>query len=383
MTPPTKSRTSAPGDGPAWWHNFDFLLVVAALGIAAYGVVMVYSATRGAELGEATDTSFLIRQAGFVVIGAVLMVVVASIDYRRLQQYTSLAYVGLVTLLVAVLAIGVEVNGAKAWFSVGSFQLQPSEFGKVVVIVVLAALFGNAPTPSLKRLIAGLVIVGVPIGLILLQPDVGTVLIYSAIVAAVLVSAAVKPAHLLLLGVGAIITVAALLGSGRLETYQVSRLTVFLTEESDSDSDQIKRVRYQVDQAQVAIGNGGMTGRGLFNGTQTRSDQVPEQQTDFIFTVVGEELGFAGAAALLSLYALLIWRIWRVAALSPEFIGTLVCIGVFAMILFQIFQSVGMNLGMMPVTGIPLPLFSYGGSSVLTAFVALGLVLNVHLRRFS
>jgi rod shape determining protein RodA len=173
------------------------------------------------------------------------------------------------------------------------------------------------------------------------------------------------------------------LGSGNLEDYQVSRLTVFLTEETATESDELQRVRYQVDQAQIAIGNGGIAGRGLFEGTQTRSRNIPEQQTDFIFTVVGEELGLIGAAALLMLYALLISRMWRVAALATDFTGVLVCVGVMAMFLFQMFQSIGMNLGMMPVTGIPLPLFSYGGSSVLTAFIGIGLVLNVHLRRFS
>lgn len=374
---------SRQGHSPGWWHNLDYLIVLSALAISAYGVLMVFSATRGADPTEPANTSFLARQLTFVVLGTLVMVAVGAIDYRKIQQFASLAYLGLVVALCGVLVAGVEVNGAQAWFSLGSFQLQPSEFGKIVLIVVLGALYGLAPSPPLRRVIVGLVIVGVPVGLILLQPDVGTVLIYGAIIAAVLVAAGVRPSHLGLIGAGLVVCVAVLLGSGNLEDYQVSRLTVFLTEETADESDELQQVRYQVDQAQIAIGNGGVTGRGLFKGTQTRSRNIPEQQTDFIFTVVGEELGLVGAAALLMLYAILIARMWRVAALANEFTGVLVCVGVMAMFLFQMFQSIGMNLGMMPVTGIPLPLFSYGGSSVLTSFIGVGLVLNVHLRRFS
>jgi rod shape determining protein RodA len=367
----------------SWWHHLDFLIVISALAIAAYGVLMVFSATRGADPTEPANTSFLVRQLAFIVLGALLMVAVAAIDYRVIQQYASLAYAGLVIALGGVLVAGVEVNGAQAWFSLGPFQLQPSEFGKIVLIVVLGALYGLAPSPTLRRVVVGLMIVALPVGLILLQPDVGTVLIYAAIIAAVLVAAGVRPSHLALIGAGLVISVAVLLGSGKLEDYQVSRLTVFLTEETADESDSLQQVRYQVDQAQIAIGNGGVTGRGLFEGTQTRSRNIPEQQTDFIFTVVGEELGLVGSAGLLMLYALLISRMWRVASLTNDFTAMLVCTGVMAMFLFQMFQSIGMNLGMMPVTGIPLPLFSYGGSSVLTSFIGIGLVLNVHLRRFS
>jgi rod shape determining protein RodA len=224
-------------------------------------------------------------------------------------------------------------------------------------------------------------VTGGPIALILLQPDLGTVLVYLAILVSIVVVAGVQARMITLLALVAITGTIAVFQSDVLEGYQEKRLTVFLFDTNEIDAE-AEIFAYNAEQAKIAIGNGGLTGEGLFQGTQTRSELVPEQQTDFIFTVAGEELGFRGAGFLLGLYALLLYRIWRTAQNASSLFGRLLCTGVFAMFLFQIFQSVGMTMGMMPITGIPLPLVSYGGSSMLTSMLALGLVAGVHRRRY-
>jgi rod shape determining protein RodA len=274
-----------------------------------------------------------------------------------------------------VLVAGVEVNGARAWFQFAGYQLQPSEFGKLVIIVVLAAWFGSVETVNTQRLVAGLAMVALPTLIILKQPDLGTVLVYGAITAGMTLVAGVKGRHLFILTLLAVTGTVVVLQSDRLASYQVDRLLVFIDDESNSGA------RYNLEQAQIAIGNGGLTGKGLFQGTQNNSDLVPEQQTDFIFTVIGEETGFVGSVVVLGLMALLLVRIWRIGQIADDRFGLLLSAGVFSMILFQIFQSVGMAIGIMPITGIPLPLVSYGGSSVLSTFLALGLVQSVHMRR--
>jgi rod shape determining protein RodA len=284
-------------------------------------------------------------------------------------------YGGIIFLLIAVLVAGVEVNGARAWFQFAGYQLQPSEFGKLVIIVVLAAWFGSVETVNTQRLVAGLAMVALPTLIILKQPDLGTVLVYGAITAGMTLVAGVKGRHLFILTLLAVTGTVVVLQSDRLASYQVDRLLVFIDDESNSGA------RYNLEQAQIAIGNGGLTGKGLFQGTQNNSDLVPEQQTDFIFTVIGEETGFVGSVVVLGLMALLLVRIWRIGQIADDRFGLLLSAGVFSMILFQIFQSVGMAIGIMPITGIPLPLVSYGGSSVLSTFLALGLVQSVHMRR--
>jgi rod shape determining protein RodA len=215
----------------------------------------------------------------------------------------------------------------------------------------------------------------------MLQPDLGTALVLVAIAAGILLVGGVQMKHLAALAVVGVLFTGFVLNSDMLEQYQRDRLTTFLNQDGDSAAGQ--RERYNLDQSKIAIGAGGTFGAGLFHGSQTRLNNVPEQHTDFIFTAVGEELGFVGAGTLLALFAIVIWRIWRIAQLARDDFGSLVCVGVMAMLLFQIFENVGMTMGIMPITGIPLPLVSYGGSSTLATFASLGLVLNVHARRFS
>ena len=369
-------------DKPVWWHHIDYGLVAIVVAIALFGALLVLSATRGPSTPEQPAAlGFFTRQLMFVALGCVVMAVVAAIDYRKLRALVPLGYGTIVALLIAVLLVGRRVNGAKAWFQFAGFQIQPSELGKVVLIVTMATFFASRQeSVSFRDLGVATGLAGVPMALIYLQPDLGTILVYLAIMAAMVLVAGIKPRQVVVALVLLTLLGGAAWGSDQLKAYQIARLTSFVDE--DPDTPEAKTARYNVDQAQIAIGNGGLWGQGLFEGTQTRSNLVPEQQTDFIFTVAGEELGFAGSATLLVLYAALIFRIWRIAALSFDLTGTMLCVGVLAMLLFQLFESVGMNLGIMPVTGIPLPFVSYGGSSVITSFAAIGLVLSVHIHRF-
>jgi rod shape determining protein RodA len=311
------------------------------------------------------------------------MLLVASIDYRRYREWAPAAY-GVVCLLLfmVITGLGSKRKGTQAWFALGPFQLQPSEVAKVVVIITLAAVIANfGGELNERRLVVVLLVAGLPMALIMLQPDLGTTLVFVAVIMGMLLVGGAQPRHIAALTLVGIVGVGVVLNSGMLEEYQKCRLTSFL-ETQDRGCVQ-KGASYNQDQAEVAIGSGGVAGQGIFQGTQTRLGIVPEQHTDFIFTALGEELGFVGSATMLGLMAIMAWRIWRTAQLSRDPLGTYICVGVLSMFVFQIFENVGMTMGIMPVTGIPLPFMSYGGSSTLTAFIAVGLVLNVHMRRFS
>jgi rod shape determining protein RodA len=373
----TDMRPPGGSSGVATWRRIDFSLLAVTTILAVFGLAMIYSATRGS--GPVHVRTFLDRQMTFAVIGAALLAAGALFDYRRLRGFIVPVYVGTMLALVAVSLFGVKVNGHRAWFRLGPFQLQPSEFGKVVVIVALASFLTiERAAPALRHLFIGLAVVGMPAAIIMLEPDLGTVLVYAALTAAVLVVAGVRPRHLLVLMVVVVLGTVATLRVGVLDGYQVNRLTAFV---DDTPSVQNRDVFAQQKNAQTAIGHGGVFGQGVFEGTQKRSHLVAETQTDFIFTVVGEELGFVGTAALLALYGFMIFRIWHIASNARDVFGSLICTGVLAMLMFQIFESVGMTTGIMPIVGIPLPFVSYGGSSVLTSFLGIGLVQSVYIRR--
>lgn len=366
-----------------WWLLIDPLFVVSAAGIGAMGAVLVYSSTRGSgfDLIE-PDRTYLDRQVIFLAAGAVLGAAAALVKPRLIRRLAPLAYGLMAASMLAVLAIGAEVHGARSWFSVGGYQLQPSELGKVVMIVTLALIFSRGRgSASPLRLVLALLSMAPPVVMIMLQPDPGTALVYGAVFVAVVVVSGVKMRWIALMALVALAGGLWVLQSDMLAGYQQARLTVFLLD-PEQIGDEAAGFAYNAAQAQIAIGNGGLTGQGLFEGTQTRSNMVPAQQTDFIFTVAGEEMGLRGAGLLLGLYSLLMYRIWRTARNASSVFGRLVCTGVLAMFLFQLFQSVGMTMGMMPVTGIPLPLVSYGGSSMFTSLIALGLAAGVHRRRY-
>ena len=363
-------------DRPRVLRHVDLALPSLAIAVALIGVVMVYSATRGpaTEIRPA-ETFHLVRQARLAGLGVVAMVLASWFGHRRLHRFVPLVYVSMLCVLGAVLVVGIEVKGARAWFQFGGIQFQPSELGKVVLLLALAAWLARDDEPSAPRVVVAVLLVAVPVGLIILQPDLGTVLVYGAIAAGMALVAGVKGRHLFILGLLLVTGLVGVLQSDVLEEYQVRRLLVFVDDESDTTAS------YNLEQAQVAIGNGGLTGRGLFQGTQNNSALVPEQQTDFIFTVVAEETGFVGGAVLLGLFGFLLLRIWRIGQMADDRFGLLISAGVFSMLLFQVFQSVGMATGIMPITGIPFPLVSYGGSSLLTTFVSIGLLQSVHMRR--
>lgn len=376
---PARSRSTARRAMalPESLQHVDFILVGATLAVAALGVVMVYSATQGTE--EAPTTFFLQRQAIFVLVGVGLMAAMAAFDYRRLRDWAiPIAGAALVLLFGVLTPLGAENKGIQAWYELAGFQLQPAEMAKLALIVGLAAFLTlEQQEIDGRRLATILGIAAVPMALIMLQPDLGTVLVFGVVTLAVVFIAGARPRHFAVLLLIGIVATVGILNSNMLADYQQNRLTSFL-DNTEVGSD----ARYNQDQSQNAIGAGQIKGQGLFDGTQTGLGFVPEQHTDFIYTVVGEELGFLGGAALLGLFTVILWRIWRTAQLARDEFGMLVCVGVLAMLLFQIFENIGMTMGIMPVTGIPLPLMSYGGSSILTVFAAIGLVLNVHIHRF-
>ena len=371
-------------DDQRWWFVVDPVLIVAVVLITALGAVLVFSATRGsAAQFEPPDVSFLERQAAFAVFGLVLAVFIAHINVRSIRAWLPAAYLGLIVLLGGLLVVGANVRGTRAWYSAGGFSFQPSEPGKVILIVVLAAVL-SADEVRVKRLLLALGLAALPVLLILRQPDLGTILVYLVIVATMIAMSRLKARFIVALAVIGISVVVGIFQSDLLAEYQEDRLQVFVLDQEAiiELGPEAARAAFNVEQSQIAIGNGGLLGQGLFQGTQTRSNLVPEQQTDFIFSVAGEELGFRGAGLLLGLYALMLFRIWRIAVRATDSFDRLITIGVMAMFLFQVFQSAGMTMGMMPVTGIPLPLVSYGGSSMLASMVALGLVMGVYRRRF-
>ena len=327
------------------------------------------------------NTAFLERQVLFVTIGAVVAAVAAFVAPRYIRRLYPLGFLAMMAALWLVLEVGVEVSGTRGWFSFATFRVQPSEPGKLVVIVGLALLLSpRRGEAGLRRVGLALALAAAPIGLLLRQPDLGTMLVYLVIAVVTVVVSGIRLRWIALLAIVAAVGTVGVLRSDALAEYQEARLRVYLFAPSEA-SDDAATYAFNVEQAQIAIGNGGLRGQGLFQGTQTRSDLVPEQQTDFIFTVAGEELGLRGASLLLGLYAVLLFRIWRTAQIASTPFERLICTGVFVMFLFQMFQSVGMTMGMMPVTGIPLPLVSYGGSSMLTSMASLGLVAGVYRRR--
>jgi rod shape determining protein RodA len=360
------------------WRDLDWVMLGAAIAIAVLGLAMVYSATR-----NLVDDPyyFMKRQAAAMVVGVIAFLVILRIDYRKFRDFSLLAYFVVIALLFFVLTpVGSSSKGAQAWYALPmNFQFQPSEIAKFLLIVALCGYVNEHRgdiDPWRITMILGLAII--PLALVQLQPDLGTNLVLAAIVLGLLAVAGVKGRYLIVIGLLAATGVYAIVSVGVLKQYQIDRLTSVI-----NPSDKTQTAAYNQNQSKQTIGAGGLFGAGLLHGKQTGLGYVPEQHTDFIFTAVGEELGFVGAATLLALFAIVMWRTWRTARLSRDYYGTLVCAAIFAMFGFQIFENVGMTMGIMPVTGIPLPLMSYGGSSLIATCACLALVANVYARRFS
>jgi rod shape determining protein RodA len=358
--------------------RFDPILLVTTGVLALIGIVMIYSATKGKLTLAGLDPRYYVkRQVIFFLVSLIVLVVVSLFDYRRWEQLATAMYIGIVLALLAVLAgFGSTSNGSQRWFPVGPLQLQPSEFATLVLIVAIATYCARRPEGlDFRDLVRMVLMAGLPILLIIKQPDLGTAIVCTVILLVMLTVAGMPGRYLVLLVVGAVVVVVLAVNLGLVKQYQIQRLTSFISPGSASTT-----VKYQVDQAKFAIAHGGIFGQGLFKGAQTNLAYVPYQQTDFIFSAVGEQLGFVGAGVLIVLYGILAWRILRVAQMAKDVFGRLLCSGVFALLMFSVFENIGMNMGIMPVAGIPLPFLSYGGSSMIGFMAAIGIVSNVHYR---
>jgi len=361
--------------------GFDPALTGAVAALLVIGTLLVYAATRDWYAANGLDPEYYLKRHVInIVIGLALAWGTTIIDYRLLRAYTpyiwGLGVFGL--LLVLIPGIGSEVNGAKAWIRLpAGFQIQPAEIAKISIIIGIAMLLSerthNNDAPTSQDVLKALGVAAIPLLLILVQPDMGTVLIISASVVTMLAVSGAPSRWVVGLIILALLGGFVAVKAGVISDYQVKRLQSFVDPNADSQG-----AGYQLRQARITVGSGGLIGTGLFNGPQTNGRFVPEQQTDFIFTVAGEELGFLGSGLIIFLLFLILMRAFAIARRSTDPYGTLVCTGVMAWFAFQIFENIGMTLGLMPMTGVPLPFMSYGGSSMFANLIGFGLLQNVH-----
>jgi rod shape determining protein RodA len=370
-------------EGSQSLRHIDAPLLVATFALMATGTTLVYLATsqKLAFLGH-DPLYYLKRDAIYMIAGSLALVVSAAIDYRTWKGFTPFLYGGTVLALLAVLSpLGSRTFGAKSWFSFPLFQVEPSELAKPAMILVIALVVaerrGEVEMRDIGRCLA---LIAVPAFLVFIQPELGTMLVLVAIMFVILLVGGARPRDLLWLLLGGVVVVTLMFQVGALRDYQKKRLTAFVAQTDQvTDPD---GPGYNVAQAKQAISNGGLFGRGPHNSTQTNLGFVPVQESDFIFTVMGEEFGFVGCLVLLVFFGILIWRGLRIASVARDHFGALVAAGVVGMFVFQMFVNVGMTLGIMPVTGIPLPLVSFGGSALIGNCICVGLLLNIHMRRF-
>ena len=362
-------------------RSLDWVLLLAVTALVSVGALLIWSATREHEIALGADPqAFLKKHIINAVIGLCLGCAAALVDYRALRAYAPIVYGASCLGLMAVLSpLGSTINGAHSWIVLpAGFQIQPSEFAKLAIVVGMAMLLGEKrdgeDTPRDGDVIQVLALCALPMGLIMLQPDFGTTMVFIFVILGVL-SVASAPARWI---VGLLVTgvlAGAFVAPHVLKDYQKDRFKVVADYSVDP-----RGVGYNTRQARIAIGSGGLTGKGLFHGTQTQGRFIPEQQTDFVFTVAGEELGLVGAGGIILVLGLVLWRGLRIATLATDPFGRLVAAGVVSWFGFQSFVNIGMTLGIMPVTGLPLPFVSYGGSAMFANLMAIGLLQNVHMR---
>ncbi|MDQ3627870.1 MAG: rod shape-determining protein RodA [Actinomycetota bacterium] len=369
---------------PPTWRRLDWVLLACVVALCVIGSLLVWSATANRSyLVDDDPTAFLTRNTVNIAIGSVLGVVVLVTDHRWLRFLAAALYLGSLAglLLIFVPGIGTTINGSHSWLMIGGLSVQPAEFAKLGVIVGMALVLAERAEGRLRDhlsdsdLVPALLIAAVPALLILVQPDLGTAMVLIAVVFGVLALAGAPKRWLVgLVALGAAAVYLAI-SVGVLEEYQLLRFSAFTDPSLDP-----RGAGYNTIQARVAIGNGGVFGEGLFQGSQTQAGFVPEQHTDFVFTVAGEELGMVGAATIIVLVGVLLWRALRIARNAEDIFGRLAAVGVACWFGFQAFQNIGMCLGIMPVTGVPLPFVSYGGTSMFASLAAVGLLQNIHLR---
>ena len=366
------------------FEGFDPVLTGAVALLLLIGTALVYAATRDWYAANGLDPEYYLKRHVLnILIGAALAWGTTVIDYRLLRAYTpifwAIGVIGLIAVLIP--GIGTAVNGAQAWIALpGGFQVQPAELAKISIIVGMSMILSerthDSDQPSHRDVLQALVVAAIPIIFILLQPDMGTVFIISVAVVTIIGASGAPLRWVVGLIIVAIMGSYAAVKVGVISDYQVKRLQAFVDPNSDSQGS-----GYQLRQARITVGSGGLFGTGLFNGPQTNGRFVPEQQTDFIFTVAGEELGFVGCGLIIILYLTVLMRAFGIARRSQDPYGRLVCTGVIAWFAFQAFENIGMTLGLMPMTGVPLPFLSYGGSSMFANMIGFGLLQNVHARQ--
>ncbi|WP_371659954.1 rod shape-determining protein RodA [Streptomyces sp. NBC_00280] len=366
-------------------RRLDWPILLSALALSFIGAILVYSATRNrTEINQGDQYYFLIRHLMNTGIGFCLMMGTVWLGHRNLRNAVPILYGLSVFLILMVLTpLGATVNGAHAWIVLGGgFSLQPSEFVKITIILGMAMLLaarvdaGDKLYPDHRTVLQALGLAAVPMMIVMLMPDLGSVMVMVIIVLGVLLASGASNRWIFgLLGTGALGAV-LIWQLGVLDEYQINRFAAFANPELDPSG-----VGYNTNQARIAIGSGGLTGTGLFHGSQTTGQFVPEQQTDFVFTVAGEELGFVGAGLIIVLLGVVLWRACRIARETTELYGTIVAAGIIAWFAFQAFENIGMTLGIMPVAGLPLPFVSYGGSSMFAVWVAVGLLQSIRVQR--
>ena len=361
-------------------RNYDWALLATVIFLGLFGVLMVAASTNpgDADWQEILGSRFVFRQGTFLLLGIAVMVFLSIVDYGEWRRFIIPIYVFTLAVLLLVIFRGQSgILGAQRWIQIGVFTFQPSEFAKVAVIITLAVVLSKEgrTLDSWLDLAIPLGHIMPPMALIFIQPDLGTSLVFIAITVGMLFVAGIRWLHLAVLSLSGLIgTVLAFLFL--FKEYQQQRLAIFLDPWQD-----LQGMGWQIIQSKIAVGSGQFWGRGLFQGTQNQLDFLPEKHTDFIFSVIGEELGFLGAVALLAAYLFMIWKVFQVALEAKDLFGRLLCTGVASMLVFQLVVNVGMTISVMPVTGLPLPLISYGGSSLLATCIGMGLVLSVAAHR--
>ena len=363
---------SAPG------RNIDWVLMLTVAALSAVGLATVFSTSRAKA---ATPYQFVIRQEIFLIFAVVAMVVVMIPDYEVWREYAMRIYVATVVLLIGILGYGAATNKSRLSYDLGPFLVQPAEFAKVSVTLALAAYLADERTERITyaRFAGGLILIGVPAVLILVQPDLGSASVIIAIAMGMLLVAGARFKHIALITALSILTVAVALIAKVVNPYQIRRVTSFIDKSVCVKDPEVCR---QGKNALAAVASGGITGRGWLEGPLTNSREIAVQWADFPFSGIGEQFGLLGAAVLIGLFAVLLFRIWRIGQLSRDSTGTFICAGVFSLLLWQVFQNIGMTVGIMPITGLPLPFISYGGSGTVSLFALIGLVQNVYMRRY-
>jgi rod shape determining protein RodA len=377
----TRPRSSDSQRGLRYWRDLDWILLIAAIGLVMFGSVLVWSASRADMASPEDPQSFLKRHLIGVAIAVPLGYLASRIDYRWLRAYTPIIYgVSVLALLLTfVPGIGKTIAGARAWIELPLGQtLQPSEFTKIALILMMAVLLSEKrdieSEPRDRDVIMSLVVAGIPLGIIFLQNDTGTALVIPAIVIAVVAVSGARTRWVIGMIAGGILLILAAVQLGLLREYQVARLTSFINPGEDAAS-----AGYNANQARIAIGGGGWSGYGLFQGPQTQGNFVPVNESDFVFTVAGEEFGFIGSAILILLLGVVLWRGVMIGLRADDMYGRLVATGVVTWFAIQMFENIGMTVGIMPITGIPLPFVSSGGTAMMASWIGIGLLENVRL----